>query len=41
MQLTQNYVLTLNFVKKKSSTFEKHIDLQSQAIYVDNSFFQE
>ena len=36
MKVIQKYTLTLNFLKKyKSWTFQKHIDLQSQADYDD------
>ena len=36
------YISTLNFVKEKSFFFfEKHIDLQSQAIYVDKKIFKK
>ena len=33
-----NYILTLNFVREKIINIWKHIDLQSQPIYVDNYF---
>ena len=39
--MIQNYILTLNFVKEKSQIFGKHINLQSQAIYVDKMFFKK
>ena len=37
--MIQKYILTL--WRKEHETFETHIDLQSQAIYVDNVFFKK
>ena len=34
MKVIQKYIQTLNFVKEKKEE-KKHIDLQSQAIYVE------
>ena len=36
MKVIQKYVLTLNFVKDNTKHLEKRIDLQSEAIYVEN-----
>ena len=42
MKVIQNYILALTFVEEKIiKIFEKHIDLQSQAIYVDKCFFKK
>lgn len=41
MRVIQKYILPLNFVKENSSTFDIHIDLQTEAIYIEKLFFME
>ena len=48
MKVIQNHILALNFVKEKiiytlmiGKHVGKHIDLQSQVIYVDKKFFKK
>ena len=40
MKVIQNYTLIWKFVKKTIITFEMHIDLQGQAIYIDKLFMK-
>jgi hypothetical protein len=42
VKVIQKYIFNLNFVKEKNhKILTKHIDLQSQAIYVDKEVFKK